>query len=111
MDEGTSKPSGGGGYRYTTDEERQLLERQKKVIWSWLKKVGRNLISEGVNLTKVSLPVELFESKSFLERVCDSWSYLDHYHRQPLDHYYYHCDYHYDGGWKQVARDGRERKC
>ncbi|QDZ19762.1 oxysterol-binding protein [Chloropicon primus] len=77
MDEGTSKSSGGGGYRYTTDEERQLLERQKKVIWSWLKKVGRNLISEGVNLTKVSLPVELFESKSFLERVCDSWSYLD----------------------------------
>lgn len=77
MDEGTSKPTGSGGYRYTTEAERQLLERQKKVLWSWLKKVGRNLISEGVNLTKVSLPVELFESKSFLERVCDSWSYLD----------------------------------
>ena len=77
MEEGTSKASGSGGYRYTTEAERKLLERQKKVIWSWLKKVGRNLISEGVNLTKVSLPVELFESKSFLERVCDSWSYLD----------------------------------
>lgn len=76
-DEEEERPSGSGGYRYNKPEERQLLERQKKVIWTWLKKVGRNLISEGVNLTKVSLPVELFESKSFLERVCDSWSYLD----------------------------------
>lgn len=73
------------------------------MVVSWLKKVGRNLIFEGVNLTKVSiermtipdipveatiftelfysiqisLPVELFEAKSFLERVCDSWCYLE----------------------------------
>ena len=77
MTEEGAKTSGSGGYRYITEAERKLLERQKKVIWAWLKKVGRNLVSEGINLTKVSLPVELFESKSFLERVCDSWSYLD----------------------------------
>jgi hypothetical protein len=34
----------------------------------------------GVNLTKVPLPVELCEPRSFLQRLADSWSYLDLLH-------------------------------
>ena len=73
---GAPKASSGGGYRYDTPEEKETLERHKKVIWKWIKSVGSKILSDGVNLTKISLPVELFESKSFLERVCDSWGYL-----------------------------------
>lgn len=34
----------------------------------------------GVNLTKVALPVELCEPRSFLSRLTDSWAYLDLLH-------------------------------
>jgi hypothetical protein len=34
----------------------------------------------GVNLTKVPLPVELCEPRTFLERLTDSWAYLDLLH-------------------------------
>lgn len=34
----------------------------------------------GVNLTKVVLPVELCEPRSFLSRLTDSWAYLDLLH-------------------------------
>jgi hypothetical protein len=34
----------------------------------------------GVNLTKVPLPVELCEPRSFLQRLTDSWGYLELLH-------------------------------
>jgi hypothetical protein len=34
----------------------------------------------GVNLTKVPLPVELCEARSFLQRLTDSWCYTDLLH-------------------------------
>jgi hypothetical protein len=50
---------------------------QRLAIWSWLKSVGANAFREGVNLTKISMPVQLFEKRSFLERLSSNWDYLD----------------------------------
>lgn len=38
-----------------------------------LKHVGSNMFREGINLTKISLPVCLFEARSFLERMTTNW--------------------------------------
>ena len=35
------------------------------------------MFREGINLTKISLPVCLFEARSFLERITTNWDYLD----------------------------------
>ena len=39
--------------------------------------IGANLLKEGINLTKISLPVCLFEPRSFLERATSSWDFMD----------------------------------
>ena len=38
----------------------------------WAQDVGSHL-REGLNLTKVSMPVKLFEPRSWLERMADNW--------------------------------------
>lgn len=50
--------------------------RMRQAIWELLKSLGAHLLREGINLTKVSLPVKVFEPRSFLERVTDNFSYL-----------------------------------
>lgn len=35
------------------------------------------MLREGINLTKISLPVKVFEPRSFLQRVTDNWAYID----------------------------------
>ncbi|PNH08715.1 Oxysterol-binding protein 9, partial [Tetrabaena socialis] len=57
---------GQGGYRFDTPEHQQQLKEQR---------VGSHLFKEGVNLTKISLPVCLFEPRSFLERLTTNWEY------------------------------------
>ncbi len=37
--------------------------------------VGSHIFKEGINLTKISLPVCLFEPRSFLERLTINWEY------------------------------------
>ncbi len=41
-----------------------------------MKSLGAHLLRDGVNLTKVSLPVRVFEPRSFLERISDSFAYM-----------------------------------
>ncbi|EIE27493.1 hypothetical protein COCSUDRAFT_21423 [Coccomyxa subellipsoidea C-169] len=50
---------------------------QRQAIWDLLKNLGSHLLREGVNLTKVSLPVKVFEPRSFLQRITDNWAYID----------------------------------
>ena len=45
------------------------------VIWSLIKAMGTNLF-EGKSLLNVSLPVTLFEPRSFLESITEIWSFL-----------------------------------
>ena len=47
-----------------------------QAIWDLVKSLGAHLLRDGVNLTKVSLPVRVFEPRSFLERLTDSFAYL-----------------------------------
>lgn len=35
--------------------------------------IGSHLLRDGLNLTKISMPVKLFEPRSWLERMCDNW--------------------------------------
>lgn len=44
------------------------------LIWDFIKSVGSNIF-EGKNLLNVSLPVVLFEPRSFLESLPDLWSF------------------------------------
>ncbi|KAF5842676.1 hypothetical protein DUNSADRAFT_5752 [Dunaliella salina] len=68
---------GNGGYTFDTPEHKEQLKAQRQQLWQWLKHVGSNMFKEGINLTKISLPVCLFEPRSFLERVTANWDYLD----------------------------------
>ncbi|KAF8057106.1 osbI [Scenedesmus sp. PABB004] len=64
-----------GGYRFDSPADRAHIREQRAAIWAWFRGLGGNLIKHGVNLTKVPLPVELCEARSFLARLTDSWAY------------------------------------
>ncbi|KAG7670021.1 putative Oxysterol-binding protein 9 [Nannochloris sp. 'desiccata'] len=53
----------------------QLLERQRGAILDVIKMLGRNLITGNFDLLKISLPVKLFEPRSYLEKLADPWIY------------------------------------
>ena len=60
-----------GGLYYLNTE---LIGEQKKVILSLLKQAGSNLI-HGRSIMNVSLPLEVFEQRSFLERFARSFGH------------------------------------
>ncbi|GAB4824194.1 hypothetical protein N2152v2_011240 [Parachlorella kessleri] len=68
---------GKGGYVFSSPEEVAAVKAQRALLWDFLKDVGSHLLRDGLNLTKISMPVQLFEPRSWLERMCDNWSYLD----------------------------------
>eukprot|EP00197_Chlamydomonas_leiostraca_P011325 CAMPEP_0202866844 /NCGR_PEP_ID=MMETSP1391-20130828/8390_1 /ASSEMBLY_ACC=CAM_ASM_000867 /TAXON_ID=1034604 /ORGANISM="Chlamydomonas leiostraca, Strain SAG 11-49" /LENGTH=389 /DNA_ID=CAMNT_0049546831 /DNA_START=100 /DNA_END=1269 /DNA_ORIENTATION=+ len=69
--------TGKGGYLFDSEEDKAALKSQRAQLWSWLKRVGSSLYRDGINLTKISLPVCLFEPRSFLERLTQNFEYLD----------------------------------
>ncbi|KFM24462.1 Oxysterol-binding protein 9 [Auxenochlorella protothecoides] len=68
--------SGKGGYRYESPEEVKAMKAQRAAVWQWLKGIGVHMLKDGLSLTNISMPVTLFEPRSWLERMCDNWSYL-----------------------------------
>lgn len=60
-----------GGLNYLNSD---LMIQQKKVIISLLKQAGSNLI-HGRGLINITLPVEIFEPRSFLERLARSFGH------------------------------------
>ncbi|KXZ42669.1 hypothetical protein GPECTOR_125g502 [Gonium pectorale] len=66
---------GQGGFRFDSPDHQQQLKEQRAQLWNWLKRVGSHMFKEGINLTKISLPVCLFEPRSFLERLTTNWEY------------------------------------
>lgn len=68
---------GNGGYIFNSPEDAAELKAQRAQLWQWLKHMGSNMFRDGINLTKISLPVCLFEPRSFLERMTTNWEYLD----------------------------------
>jgi hypothetical protein len=62
-----------GGLRFTNAK---ILEFQRRVIWDFMKEVGWNFASgKSTDLISISLPVKIFEAKSFLQRMTDGWYY------------------------------------
>jgi len=61
----------GGGLKWTQEDE---LKQQRGVAWDVVKQVGTALW-EGKDLVTVSLPVYLFEPRSFIERLADGFSF------------------------------------
>lgn len=53
----------------------QLLEAQRGAIVEVVKSLGRNLLTGNLDLLKVSLPVRMFEPRSYLQKLADPWVY------------------------------------
>ncbi|KAK4535161.1 hypothetical protein CDCA_CDCA04G1186 [Cyanidium caldarium] len=62
-------PLGGVGFT-----DRAELERQRHVVGHMLRQVGNNFM-EGKDLVNLSLPIRLFEPRSFMQRLTEDWSY------------------------------------
>jgi len=60
------------GVLHFLDEEE--VTRQRGVVWEMIKMVGSSLL-EGRDLTTLTLPIQLFEPKSFLEKITEGWAY------------------------------------
>jgi len=59
-----------GGFGFTNKE---LLARQRGVMTDIIKELGKKLLSGHLNLINVSMPVKLFEPRSYLEKMTDIW--------------------------------------
>jgi len=66
-----------GGYRFDTPALKKEVKYQRKLMWDFISSMGSKLW-EGANLTKISLPVGVFEPRSFVERISDCWIYYDY---------------------------------
>jgi hypothetical protein len=66
---------GAGGFRFTDDAE---IKNQRRCMWAFVKNLGSSAL-QGQELTKVSLPVRIFEPRSFLERLTDNWVLAEAY--------------------------------
>eukprot|EP01027_Heterolobosea_sp_BB2_P000650 GEZU01000949.1.p1 GENE.GEZU01000949.1~~GEZU01000949.1.p1 ORF type:complete len:374 (+),score=87.38 GEZU01000949.1:169-1290(+) len=62
-----------GGFKFTNDEE---IKEQRRAVADLIGNIASN-IWEGKDLVSVSLPVYIFEPRSWLERMTDGWSYID----------------------------------
>mmetsp|Transcript_15437 Transcript_15437/g.26518 ORF Transcript_15437/g.26518 Transcript_15437/m.26518 type:complete len:389 (+) Transcript_15437:74-1240(+) len=65
--------SASGGLIYMSPEQ---LQEQRAVCLQFLRNLGYNFLTGG-DVVNTSLPVRLFESRSFLERITDFWAYID----------------------------------
>ncbi|PSC69671.1 Oxysterol-binding 9 [Micractinium conductrix] len=61
-----------GGLACTNKE---LMEAQRRAIVDVIKGLGKNLLAGNLDLLKVSLPVALFEPRSYLQKLADPWVY------------------------------------
>lgn len=74
-DDRTTSCHSDGGYLFT---DLDGISKQRKSMWDLAKQIGSNLL-EGKDLVSVSLPVYLFEPRSFLHRVCDNWAFYNQF--------------------------------
>lgn len=61
-----------GGIAFVNKE---LLEQQRSAIVELIKDMGRKILSGNLNLINMSLPVKMFEPRSYLEKLADVWVY------------------------------------
>ena len=64
------------GYVFNAPSDMQDIRMQRQAIWGLLRNLGSHILREGVNLTKITLPIRVFEPRSFLQRLADNWGYV-----------------------------------
>ncbi|KAJ6255110.1 oxysterol-binding protein [Anaeramoeba flamelloides] len=64
-----------GGVRLLSKKE---AKRQRVYCWQLIKTIGKEIL-EGKELTSISMPIGLFEPRSFLERLSDGFAYAPIY--------------------------------
>ncbi|KYQ96866.1 oxysterol binding family protein [Tieghemostelium lacteum] len=64
-----------GGWKFIDSEE---LKKQRGVCWELVKSVGNSIV-EGKELVNTCLPISLFEPRSFLEKLTDTFAYASFY--------------------------------
>lgn len=64
------------GYVFNAPSDMQGIRMQRQAIWGLLRNLGSHILREGVNLTKITLPIRVFEPRSFLQRLTDNWAYV-----------------------------------
>lgn len=62
----------GGGLACTNEE---LLKAQREAITQWIKSMGKRLLTGSINLINTPFPVNIFEPRSYLEKLADVWVY------------------------------------
>ncbi|CAG9465843.1 unnamed protein product [Pedinophyceae sp. YPF-701] len=77
LEEQDGKTKGYGGFRWDSPEQLAAVKAHRKLAWDWATSMGLSVFKQGLNLTKVSMPVAFFEDRSFLERMAENWAYLD----------------------------------
>lgn len=58
--------------------DESILVKQRSVVRELMAQLGHNII-KGKNLTSISLPVKMFEPRSFLQKVTDTMVYFPEY--------------------------------
>jgi hypothetical protein len=61
-----------GGLSCNDDE---LLRQQQKAITKWMKTMGQRLFTGNVNVLNTPFPVDMFEARSYLQKLADVWVY------------------------------------
>lgn len=68
-------------------EDEVILEKQRTLLQYLVKKIGANML-KGQSIMSISLPVSIFESRSFLQKQADDFGYvpfmLDHAYQEVL---------------------------
>ncbi|KAJ6229199.1 oxysterol-binding protein [Anaeramoeba flamelloides] len=64
-----------GGVQLLNSEE---AKNQRVYCWELVKSIGKEIL-DGKELTRISMPIGLFEPRSFLERLADSFAYAPVY--------------------------------
>ncbi|KAK9833077.1 hypothetical protein WJX74_006386 [Apatococcus lobatus] len=54
---------------------RELLESQRSAIYELIRDMGMKFLTGHINLINMSLPVKMFEPRSYLEKLTDVWVY------------------------------------
>lgn len=72
IDELHSEAHEEGGFGFTN---RELLASQRAAIMDLVKEVGKKMLMGSVNLTNLSMPVKMFEARSYLQKLTDPWVY------------------------------------
>eukprot|EP01026_Neomeris_dumetosa_P054671 TRINITY_DN4924_c0_g1_i5.p2 TRINITY_DN4924_c0_g1~~TRINITY_DN4924_c0_g1_i5.p2 ORF type:complete len:131 (+),score=12.99 TRINITY_DN4924_c0_g1_i5:436-828(+) len=60
--------------------DRKLIELQRVALKEWIQTIGKKLMTGQINLLNTSFPVKIFEARSYLQKMADSWPHTRFLH-------------------------------